>query len=98
MRIKFTGRWKKKSLKKEIYEAIEELQFYGIEFLSGVNLYFHGKNINFDKIDIRNENHTPVMFIYDNNIPVIKLRKNKKRKAPVISLTDFKKDKTRKDN
>ncbi|HGJ5854969.1 hypothetical protein [Arsenophonus nasoniae] len=45
-----------------------------------------------------NENDTPVMFIYDNNIPVVKPRKKKKRKAPVISLADFKKDKTRKNN
>ncbi|SPP32662.1 hypothetical protein ARAF_3029 [Arsenophonus endosymbiont of Aleurodicus floccissimus] len=97
MRIKFTGRWNKQSLKKAICEAIEELQFYNIEFISGVNLYFHGKNINFDKIDIRNENHTPVMFIYDNNIPMIKPRKNKKRKASVISLADFKRNKPNKD-
>ncbi|HGJ5884549.1 hypothetical protein [Arsenophonus sp.] len=48
MRIKFTGRWNKQSLKKAICEAIEELQFYNIEFLSGVNLYFHGENIHFD--------------------------------------------------
>ncbi|PAV01869.1 hypothetical protein CBG25_14195 [Arsenophonus sp. ENCA] len=96
MRIKFTGRWNKQSLKNAICEAIEELQFYNIEFLSGVNLYFHGEDINFDKIEIRNENDTPVMFIYDNNIPVIKPRKRKKRKAPVISLADFKRNKSRK--
>lgn len=97
MRIKFTGRWNKQSLKKAICEAIDELQFYDIEFLSGVNLYFHGENINFDKIEIRNENDTPFMFIYDNNIPVIKPRKKKRRKAPVISLADFERNHLRKD-
>ncbi|PAV03199.1 hypothetical protein CBG25_08185 [Arsenophonus sp. ENCA] len=97
MRIKFTGRWNKQSLTKAICEAIEELQFYDIEFLSGVNLYFHGENVNFDKIEIKNENDTPVMFIYDNNIPVIKPRKKKRRKAPVISLVDFRRNKTHKD-
>ncbi|WP_063657478.1 hypothetical protein [Candidatus Arsenophonus triatominarum] len=94
MRIKFTGRWNKQSLKNAICEAIDELQFYDIEFLSGVNLYFHGENINFDKIEIRNENDAPVMFIYDNNIPIIKPRKRKRRKAPVISLEDFRRNKT----
>lgn len=97
MRIKFTGRWNKQSLKNAICEAIEELQFYDIEFLSGVNLYFHGENINFDKIEIRNENDAPVMFIYDDNTTVIKSRKKKKRKAPVISLADFRRNKTHKD-
>ncbi|HGJ5864839.1 MAG TPA: hypothetical protein ACHBZ9_02710 [Arsenophonus nasoniae] len=62
-----------------------------------MNLYFHGENINFEKIEIKNENDTPVMFIYDNNIPVVKPRKKKKRKAPVISLADFKRNKPRKD-
>ncbi|HGJ5864608.1 hypothetical protein QE197_21680 (plasmid) [Arsenophonus nasoniae] len=97
MRIKFTGRWNKQSLKNAICEAIEELQFYDIEFLSGVNLYFHGENINFEKIEIKSENDAPIMFIYDNNIPVIKPRKKKKRKAPVISLADFKINKQQKD-
>ncbi|WP_063657516.1 hypothetical protein [Candidatus Arsenophonus triatominarum] len=97
MRIKFTGRWNKQSLRKAICETIEELQFYDIEFLSGVNLYFHGEDINFNKIEIRSENDKSVMFIYDNNIPVIKPRKKKKRKAPVISLADFKRNKPRKD-
>ncbi|PAV01225.1 hypothetical protein CBG25_17930 [Arsenophonus sp. ENCA] len=73
MRIKFTGRWNKKSLKKAIFEAIEELQFYNIEFLSGVNLYFHGEDINFDNIEIRNENDTPVMFIYDGHLEKLKI-------------------------
>ncbi|HGJ5883609.1 hypothetical protein [Arsenophonus sp.] len=39
-----------------------------------------------------NENDTPVMFIYDNNIPVVKPRKKKKKKAPVIIRNKTRKD------
>ncbi|MFP3014706.1 MAG: hypothetical protein ACEY29_03635 [Arsenophonus sp.] len=98
MRIKFTGRWNKQSLKNAIYDAIDELQFYEIEFLSNVNIYFHAENINFDKIEIRNKNDLHVMFIYYNTVPIIKPRKKKKRKATVISLNDFRKNKFCKDN
>lgn len=96
MRMKFTGRWNKQSFKKAICDAIDELQFYKVEFLSGVNLYFHSEDVNFDKIEIRNENDIPVIFIYNNNIPIIRPSKRKKRKASVIKLSDFKRSKIQK--
>lgn len=96
MKVKFEGRWTREQLINSLCRLMDEMGDDGIEYLTGVNLYFHIEDSEFSAIELVGENELPITGFTIKNLSVPKkTRKRSKLKiaAPVVDIADFKRRK-----
>lgn len=96
MRVKFEDRWTREQLINSLCRLMDEMGDDGIEYLTGVNLYFHIEDSAFSAIELVGENELPITGFNIKNLSAPKkTRKRSKPKiaAPVVDIADFKRRK-----
>ncbi|OIV47969.1 hypothetical protein BK025_00115 [Sodalis sp. TME1] len=60
LRVKFEGRWTREQLINSLCRLMDEMGDDGIEYLTGVNLYFHIEDSEFSAIELVGKNELPI--------------------------------------